>query len=180
MKAVIQRVKNASVTIENKLYSEINTGMLILFCVEKNDTEDKLEWIANKIEKLRIFEDEQQKMNLSVKDINGEILVVSQFTLAASCQKGTRPSFDNAEQPDKANKMYQQFIAILKQKNLAVKTGIFAANMQVSLINDGPVTFILEKYTKKICKKTCHILYLRIKYKKILEFILLRCRGAKK
>lgn len=145
MKAVIQRVKNASVTIENKLYSEINTGMLILFCVEKNDTEDKLEWIANKIEKLRIFEDEQQKMNLSVKDINGEILVVSQFTLAASCQKGTRPGFDNAEQPDKANKMYQQFIAILKQKNLAVKTGIFAANMQVSLINDGPVTFILEK-----------------------------------
>lgn len=145
MKAVIQRVKSASVTIDNKLYSQINAGMLILFCVEKGDTEDKLEWIANKVEALRIFEDDAQKMNLSIKDINGELLVVSQFTLAASCKKGTRPGFDNAEQPDKANKMYQQFVEILKTKGLTVQTGVFAANMQVSLINDGPVTFILEK-----------------------------------
>ena len=145
MKAVIQRVKNASVTIDDKLYSKISKGMLILFCVEKGDTDDKLEWIANKIESLRIFEDEQQKMNLSVKDIKGELLVVSQFTLAASCKKGTRPSFDNAEHPEIANKMYQKFIEILKTKALNVKTGVFAANMQVSLINDGPVTFILEK-----------------------------------
>ena len=145
MKAVIQRVKNASVTIDDKLYSKISKGMLILFCVEKGDTDDKLEWMANKIESLRIFEDEQQKMNLSVKDIKGELLVVSQFTLAASCKKGTRPSFDNAEHPEIANKMYQKFVEILKTKDLSVKTGVFAANMQVSLINDGPVTFILEK-----------------------------------
>lgn len=145
MKAVIQRVKNASVTIDDKLYSKISKGMLILFCVEKGDTDDKLEWMANKIESLRIFEDEQQKMNLSVKDIKGEVLVVSQFTLAASCKKGTRPSFDNAEHPEIANKMYQKFVEILKTKALNVKTGVFAANMQVSLINDGPVTFILEK-----------------------------------
>lgn len=145
MKAVIQRVKGASVTIDNKLYSQINAGMLILFCVEKGDTEDKLKWIANKVEALRIFEDDAQKMNLSIKDINGELLVVSQFTLAASCKKGTRPGFDNAEQPDKANKMYQKFVEILKTKGLTVQTGVFAANMQVSLVNDGPVTFILEK-----------------------------------
>ena len=145
MKAVIQRVKNASVTIDDKLYSKISKGMLILFCVEKGDTDDKLEWMANKIESLRIFEDKQQKMNLSVKDIKGELLVVSQFTLAASCKKGTRPSFDNAEHPEIANKMYQKFVEILKTKDLNVKTGVFAANMQVSLINDGPVTFILEK-----------------------------------
>ena len=145
MKAVIQRVKNASVTIDDKLYSKISKGMLILFCVEKGDTDDKLEWMANKIESLRIFEDEQQKMNLSVKDIKGEILVVSQFTLAASCKKGTRPSFDNAEHLEIANKMYQKFVEILKTIDLNVKTGVFAANMQVSLINDGPVTFILEK-----------------------------------
>ena len=145
MKAVIQRVKNASVTIDDKLYSKISKGMLILFCVEKGDTDDKLEWMANKIESLRIFEDEQQKMNLSVKDIKGELLVVSQFTLAASCKKGTRPSFDNAEHPEIANKMYKKFVEILKTKDLNVKTGVFAANMQVSLINDGPVTFILEK-----------------------------------
>ena len=145
MKAVIQRVKNASVTIDDKLYSKISKGMLILFCVEKGDTDDKLEWMANKIESLRIFEDKQQKMNLSVKDIKGELLVVSQFTLAASCKKGTRPSFDNAEHPEIANKMYQKFVEILKTKDLNVKTGVFAANMQVSLINDGPVTFVLEK-----------------------------------
>ena len=112
MKAVIQRVKNASVTIDDKLYSKISKGMLILFCVEKGDTDDKLEWMANKIESLRIFEDEQQKMNLSVKDIKGELLVVSQFTLAASCKKGTRPSFDNAEHPAIAHKMYQKFVEL--------------------------------------------------------------------
>lgn len=145
MKAVLQRVKNASVTIEGSLYSKIGAGMLILFCVEKGDTQDMLEWMANKVISLRCFEDDNFKMNKSVKDINGEILVVSQFTLAADCKKGTRPSFDNAESPDKANSMYERFVELLSQQGITVKTGKFAAMMDVSLVNDGPVTFVLTK-----------------------------------
>lgn len=145
MKAVIQRVKNASVTIEGNLYSSIDAGMLILFCVEKADTQDMLEWMANKVVSLRFFEDDNCKMNKSIKDVNGEILVVSQFTLAADCKKGTRPSFDNAESPDKANSMYERFVELLSQQGITVKTGKFAAMMDVSLVNDGPVTFVLTK-----------------------------------
>ncbi len=145
MKAVIQRVKSASVTIENKEHSKIQNGLLILFGVEKGDTEDKLNWMAKKALELRIFADENNKMNKSIKDINGEILVVSQFTLAANCEKGTRPSFDNAEKPDTAMKLYEEFISKLKESNLTVKTGIFAAMMDVELCNDGPVTIILQK-----------------------------------
>lgn len=145
MKAVIQRVKSASVAIDGDIYSSIGTGMLILFCVEKGDTEDKLDWFANKVTNLRLFEDEDGKMNKSLKDINGEILVVSQFTLAADCKKGTRPSFDNAEFPDKASTIYEKFVAKLKSLNFSVKTGVFAAMMEVSLVNDGPVTFVLTK-----------------------------------
>lgn len=145
MKAVIQRVKNASVTIDGNLYSSIDAGMLILFCVEKADTQDMLEWIANKVVSLRCFEDDNCKMNKSIKDVNGEILVVSQFTLAADCKKGTRPSFDNAESPDKANSMYERFVELLSQQGITVKTGKFAAMMDVSLVNDGPVTFVLTK-----------------------------------
>ena len=145
MKAVIQRVKNASVTIEGNLYSSIDAGMLILFCVEKADTHDMLEWMANKVVSLRCFEDDNCKMNKSIKDVNGEILVVSQFTLAADCKKGTRPSFDNAESPDKANSMYERFVELLSQQGITVKTGKFAAMMDVSLVNDGPVTFVLTK-----------------------------------
>ncbi len=145
MKAVIQRVKNASVTIEGNLYSSIDAGMLILFCVEKADTQDMLEWMANKVVSLRCFEDDNCKMNKSIKDVNGEILVVSQFTLAADCKKGTRPSFDNAESPDKANSMYERFVELLSQQGITVKTGKFAAMMDVSLVNDGPVTFVLTK-----------------------------------
>ncbi len=145
MKAVIQRVKNASVTIDNEIYSKINTGMLVLFCVENGDTPDKIDWFVQKISSLRFFEDENGKMNRSVTDIDGEILVVSQFTLAADCKKGTRPSFDNAEKPDIAKKMYEQFVEKLKTKNLSVKTGLFAAMMEVALVNDGPVTFVLSR-----------------------------------
>ena len=110
MKAVIQRVKNASVKIDGVAYSCIEKGMLILFCVEKGDTIDKLDWMAKKILSLRIFEDENNKMNKSIIDVNGDILVVSQFTLAADCKKGTRPSFDNAEEPVTANDMYEKFV----------------------------------------------------------------------
>lgn len=145
MKAVIQRVKEATLTINNELYSNIANGMVVLFCVEKNDTLENLDWMVTKITSLRIFEDENKKMNKSIVDINGEILVVSQFTLAADCKKGTRPSFDNAEKPEKAKEMYEQFVKKIKEKNIQVKTGVFAANMQVLLCNDGPVTFVLEK-----------------------------------
>ncbi len=144
MISVIQRVKQASVTINNELYSKINQGILVLFGVEKGDLKEKADKIADKISKLRIFEDENGKMNKSIIDISGEILVVSQFTLAGNCSKGTRPSFDNAEVPNKANDMYEYFISQLKQKGLPVKTGVFGAMMDVELINDGPVTFILN------------------------------------
>lgn len=145
MKAVLQRVKKASVTIDGEIYSSINAGMLVLLCVEKEDTKESLDWMVNKILSLRCFEDENNKMNKSLIDINGEILAVSQFTLAADCKKGTRPSFDKAEAPEKAKSMYVQFVTKLKESNLCVKTGVFAAMMDVSLVNDGPVTFVLEK-----------------------------------
>ncbi|HIS53728.1 TPA: D-tyrosyl-tRNA(Tyr) deacylase [Candidatus Galligastranaerophilus gallistercoris] len=145
MKAVIQRVKKASVEIEGKIYSKINRGLLILFCAEKNDVKENIDFIANKILNLRIFEDENHKMNLSVKDITGEILIVSQFTLASDLKKGLRPSFDNAMEPIKAKEFYEDMILKLKESKLNVQTGVFGADMQVMLINDGPVTFVLNK-----------------------------------
>ena len=143
MKLVIQRVDKASVTIENKLYSSIDKGLLVLFGVEKDDSEDMLEYFAQKLLKLRIFEDEQGKMNKSILDIEGEILVVSQFTLCADCKKGTRPSFDNAKEPKVAKEYYEKFVEILKKSGINIKTGVFGAHMQVGLINNGPVTIIL-------------------------------------
>lgn len=147
MKTVIQRVKSASVTIDGKIYSSINQGLLILYGVEKGDSEDFSKYLCEKISKLRIFEDENGKMNLSVKDINGEILIVSQFTLAGDTRKGTRPSFDTAMPPKEAEIMYENFVSLMKEtSNLNIKTGVFGAMMDVALINDGPVTFILEKH----------------------------------
>ena len=145
MKAVLQRVKHASVSIKGETFSEIKEGLLILYGVEKGDTREKMEWMAKKIPNLRIFEDENEKMNLSVSDIKGEILVVSQFTLAADCKKGTRPGFDRAEFPDSAKKMYEDFISEIKKSGLVVKTGKFGAMMDIALCNSGPVTIILEK-----------------------------------
>jgi len=145
MKALIQRVKQASITINNELYSRINKGLLIFLGVEKGDTTEQADWLVSKILKLRIFEDENEKMNFSVDDIKGEILVVSQFTLAGDCKKGTRPSFDNAKNPDEANKLYEYFVEELKKSKLNIQTGVFRAMMDVSLINDGPVTFMVEK-----------------------------------
>ena len=143
MKLVIQRVNSASVTIENKIYSSINKGLLVFFGVEKDDSEDMLEYFAQKLLKLRIFEDEKGKMNKSVLDIEGEILVVSQFTLCADCKKGTRPSFDNAKEPKIAKEYYEKFVEILKKSGINIKTGVFGAHMQIELINNGPVTIIL-------------------------------------
>lgn len=145
MKALIQRVNNASVTIENKIYSSISLGMLIFLGVEKTDTEKNAQSMAEKLINFRIFEDEEGKMNKSLLDIRGEILVVSQFTLASDCKKGTRPSFDKAAQPEIANKLYEDFVRIISQYGLVVKTGQFQAMMDISLVNNGPVTFMVEK-----------------------------------
>ncbi|MBO6273110.1 D-tyrosyl-tRNA(Tyr) deacylase [bacterium] len=144
MKGLIQRVKKSSVTIEGKLFSQIDHGLLILLGVEKGDEKEDAEKLAEKICKLRIFEDEQGKMNKSIIDVEGEILVVSQFTLAGDCKKGTRPSFDKAELPQKANELYEYFTEQIRQKNIPTKTGVFGAMMDVELINDGPVTFMVE------------------------------------
>lgn len=144
MKLVVQRVDNASVTIENELFSSIDRGYLVLFCAEKNDTKEQADWLANKLCALRCFSDENEKMNLSIKDINGEMLIVSQFTLCADIKKGTRPSFDNAMKPDEAKIMYEYFISKVKEHDIPVKTGVFGAHMQINLLNNGPVTFIIN------------------------------------
>ena len=145
MIAVIQRVRKASVTIDNTLYSSIANGLLILLGVGSNDTENDVKWMVQKISNLRIFSDPEGKMNLSLKDINGEVLVVSQFTLFANTKKGNRPSFTEAARPDLAIPLYESFIQNL-QENLGkpVKTGQFGADMKVELLNDGPVTIILD------------------------------------
>lgn len=145
MKALIQRVKRASVTINGELYSSIGNGVLVFVGVEKADEKINAEKLADKILKLRIFEDENEKMNLSVSDVKGEILVVSQFTLCGDCKKGTRPSFDNSAPLDKAVELYEYFVECVKQGGLSVQTGKFRAMMDVELVNDGPVTFWLEK-----------------------------------
>lgn len=145
MKALIQRVKRASVTINNELYSKIGFGLLVFLGVEKGDTIENAKLLADKLSKLRIFEDENEKMNLSIKDVKGEMLVVSQFTLAGDCKKGTRPSFDKAAPPDIAKKLYEDFVELIKTYDIPTQTGQFQAMMEVELINDGPVTFMVEK-----------------------------------
>lgn len=145
MKLVIQRVLNADVKVDNEIKGKIESGFLVLLGVAHEDTEEIADYLVEKLINLRVFTDENDKMNLSVKDINGEILIVSQFTLYADCKKGNRPSFISAAKPDKAEKLYNYFIKKCKESNINVQTGIFGADMQVSLTNDGPVTIILEK-----------------------------------
>lgn len=146
MKALLQRVKYAGVTVDNKQVSRINQGLLIFLGVEKNDTTAQADFLAKKAANLRIFEDENQKMNLSVQDIKGEVLVVSQFTLAGDTSRGNRPGFETAAAPQDANALYEYFSDRLRNvHNLPVQNGIFQADMQVELLNDGPVTFMLEK-----------------------------------
>ena len=144
MRLVVQRVDNASVTIENELFSSIGQGYLILFGAEKGDTKAQADWLANKVSVLRCFPDENGKMNLSIKDIQGEMLIVSQFTLAGDVKKGTRPSFDKAMAPNEANEIYEYFISKVKEQNIQVKTGVFGAHMEVKLLNNGPVTFVID------------------------------------
>ena len=145
MKVVVQRVKHASCTIDGNLYSSIEQGYLLLVGFTHTDSIKEVNYLAKKIAGLRIFEDENGKMNLSVQDISGSALVISQFTLAGDCTRGNRPGFDQAAHPDIAKPMYEYFSEQLRNENIKVENGIFQADMQVSLINDGPVTFILEK-----------------------------------
>ena len=144
MRAVIQRVKSASVKVDGELVSEIGTGLLIFLGVAHNDTESELEYIANKVANLRIFEDVDGKMNLSLLDTGGSALVVSQFTLYGDCRKGRRPSFINAARPEVANDLYEQLISLLNALNIPTVGGTFQAMMDVQLVNDGPVTILLD------------------------------------
>ncbi len=144
MRAVVQRVKSASVTVEGKLVSEIGAGVLVFIGVAQDDTATELEYIANKVANLRIFEDEDGKMNLSLLDTGGAALVVSQFTLYGDCRKGRRPSFITAARPEVANTLYEQFITTLKQQHIPTQGGTFQAMMDVQLVNDGPVTILLD------------------------------------
>jgi len=144
MRAVIQRVKNAEVKIDGKIVGKIGKGLLVLLAVHQDDTEDKIERLATKIINLRIFADKDDKMNLSIKDVGGEILVVSQFTLYGDTSKGNRPSFIESAKPDKAVPYYEKFVEKIKVSGLKTATGEFGAMMEVSLINDGPVTIIID------------------------------------
>ena len=150
MKAIIQRVNSATLFINEQMYSQINKGLLILLGVGQADTEEDIEWLAKKIIQLRIFDDTQHIMNLNVQEIDGDIMIVSQFTLFASIKKGNRPSFIHAAPPQQAIKLYEKFIQKIKsltQKN--IQTGVFGANMQISLQNDGPVTIIIDTKNKE-------------------------------
>lgn len=144
MKAIIQRVKYASVEVDGNCVGKINQGFLVLLGVKDDDTEDDVEYLVKKICNLRIFKDENDKMNINIKDIGGEILVVSQFTLYADCTGGNRPSFVKAARPEMANELYELFKKRIKDNLGKVECGIFGADMKVSLLNDGPVTIDLE------------------------------------
>ena len=150
MKAVIQRVSQASVTIENKIIAQINQGLLILIGIEEADNQEDINWLTSKIAHLRIFADENEVINLSVKDIDGEIIVVSQFTLHAATKKGNRPSYIKAAKPEIAIPLYENFVLQMeKETSKKIQTGQFGADMKVALINEGPVTIIMDTKNKE-------------------------------
>lgn len=146
MKFVIQRVKNASVTVDNEIIGQIDHGFLVLIGITSSDTKEMADSMVKKLINLRIFKDNQDKMNLSIKDIGGSLLLISQFTLYADCSHGNRPGFTNAAKPDYANDLYEYIIGECKKYDVPVKTGKFGADMKVSLLNDGPVTIILDSH----------------------------------
>lgn len=145
MKIILQRVKIASVRVGESITGSIDKGILLLIGIHHDDTQETADFLVNKCADLRIFSDQNDKMNLSLKDIDGEALVVSQFTLYGDCSKGRRPAFTDAAPPEKANQIYQYFVNKLRSCIRKVETGVFGANMEVQLINDGPVTLILER-----------------------------------
>jgi D-aminoacyl-tRNA deacylase len=144
MKALIQRVSEASVIVNGSRVAEIGSGILLFVGIEKGDSLRDIEYLVTKVERLRIFEDDHGKMNRSVKDIAGSVLVVSQFTLTSDCRKGSRPSFDTAEEPGRARELYDAFVRMMGKSGLQVTTGQFGAYMKVDLVNDGPVTFLID------------------------------------
>ena len=144
MKLVIQRVSKAKVEVDNKTVGSIGKGFLVLVGITHTDTEKEADYLANKLCKMRIFEDENDKMNLSLKDVGGELLIVSQFTLYADCAKGNRPSFIEAARPEQATPLYEYFCKKCEEQGIKVEKGVFGAHMEVSLLNDGPVTIVLE------------------------------------
>jgi D-tyrosyl-tRNA(Tyr) deacylase len=144
MKIVLQRVKEASVEVGGNVVGKIGQGICLLVGIDKGDSEDDAQYLAKKIVELRIFPDKEGKMNLCLQDIEGEVLAVSQFTLAGSVSKGRRPSFDKAETPEKAEKLFHYFVDFIRQRQIKIETGVFQAMMEVHLVNDGPVTFILQ------------------------------------
>ena len=144
MKALFQRVSEARVAIDDETVGKIGKGLLVFLCAVKGDVDKDLDYIVKKVAQLRMFEDDQGKMNLSVMDIEGEVLVISQFTLAASSRKGNRPSFEAAEVPDRARAIYDTFVMKLRETGLPVQTGVFAESMSVSLTNEGPVTILID------------------------------------
>ena len=144
MKFVIQRVEHASVTVDNNVIGKINNGFMVLIGVENADTKEIADKMVSKLVNMRIFQDEKDKMNLSLSDVNGELLLISQFTLYANCKKGNRPSFTEAGKPDMANEMYEYIISKCKESVEVVEKGEFGADMKVELLNDGPVTIILD------------------------------------
>lgn len=145
MKLVVQRVNNAKVDVDNKTVGSIEKGFLVLLGVTHTDTKEIADYLVKKLCNLRVFENENEKMNLSIKDVNGKLLIVSQFTLYADCTGGNRPSFINAAKPEFANELYEYFCDKCKETGIEVQKGIFGADMKVNLLNDGPVTIILEK-----------------------------------
>lgn len=145
MKIVVQRVKEAKVEVDNEIVGKIEKGFLVLIGITHTDTKENADYLVKKLCNLRVFADEEGKMNKSIKDVGGKLLLISQFTLYANCSQGNRPSFIDAAKPEQANELYEYFCEECRKKDIEVEKGIFGADMQVSLLNDGPVTIVIEK-----------------------------------